>query len=175
MSETYHLRQKWIEIARRDKGKVETTKNHGQWIEKLWPLTNYPDGYKNREPYCAAGMAYCLHHWLLHEDVRKALGLADFKAADKWRCQSAVAFEWLNWAKKRNLIILPAYIILHAADIAVYSHSHIELVTDDDDTPTGPFVAIGYNTNASGSRDGEGCHEKPRFRNNVKNFIRILP
>ena len=34
--------------------------------------------------------------------------------------------------------------------------------------------AIGYNTNASGSRDGEGCFEKPRSRAAVKCFIRIL-
>ena len=174
MSETYHLRQRMIDIARRDVGKVEVTKNRAPWIKWLWPATSYPKGYDNREPYCAAGLCYVLREWLKDKDVRAALDL-NTEAAEKWRCKSAVAFDWIDWAVNKKLRVLDARTVLHAADLVVYDYSHIEMVTDDDGTTGGPFVAIGYNTNAAGSRDGEGCFEKPRLRARVKKFIRIMP
>lgn len=182
MSETYHLRQQLIAIARQDKGKVELTKNRAPWIEKLWPATSEAGFYKignadypqGNPPYCAAGMAYCVREWLRLPAVLAAFGFTA-EAADKWRCKSPGAFEWLNWAQRRGLQVLPAKgHILHAADIVIYEYSHIELVTDDDNTTGGLFVAIGYNTNAAGSRDGEGCFEKPRSRDKVKAFVRLL-
>lgn len=171
---TFALRQKHIAVARRDSGLVEVTRNQAPWIAKLWTATDYPDGMENREPYCAAGQAYCLQQWLQNDDVLKALKMSKIQA-EKWRCKSAVAFRWLDWAKSKNLTVLPKSCILHAADIVVYTYSHIELVTDDDGTKDGPFTAIGYNTNAAGAADGEGCFEKPRTRSKVKAFIRILP
>lgn len=175
---TYDLRLKLIEIARLDRNKVEVTKNQAPWIAKLWPATSYPDGMQNREPYCAAGMAYCVREWLRDKTVLAALGMTA-QQAEKWRCKSASVFKaensWLNWAKQaKGVTILPKTSILHAGDLAVYSYSHIEMVTDDDNTTTGAFVAIGYNTDKSGSADGEGCYEKPRNRAKIKNFIRLL-
>jgi len=183
MSETYQLRKKLIDIARRDRGLAEVTKNRAPWIEKLWPTTSSPEFYHkgNRDypngdpPYCAAGVCYCVHEWLMNEDVRRAFGFAAFKQADKWRCKSAGAFEWINWAREHSLQVLNPHAILHMGDLVVYSHSHIEIVVDDDGTTEGSFIAIGYNTNASGARDGEGCFEKPRQRAGVKAFIRMLP
>ncbi len=174
MSETYHIRKKILDIARRDRGKVEITKNHAPWIEKYWPATTYEDGYKDRGPYCAAAVAYWVREWLSEEEVRRAFGFTA-EQAEKWRCKSALAFDWINWASLRRLTLLPKNCILHAGDLVVYSYSHIEIVTDDDNTTDGPFVAIGANTNASASRDGEGCFEKPRSRAGVKSFIRLLP
>ena len=177
---SYELRKRFIDIARRDRGKVESTKNQAEWIRKLWPATTLGmTGYIDRQPYCAAGMAYCLREWVHDPEVQKALGLTSDAAAEQWRCKSASVMNdphsnWVKWAKQNSLIILQPTCILHAGDLAVYKHSHIECVTDDDNTPTGPFVAIGYNTNASGSRDGEGCFEKPRNRSTVELFIRIL-
>jgi hypothetical protein len=174
MSSTYELRKRFVAIARLDSGKTEVMKNHAPWIEKLWPATSYPEGYDNREPYCAAGLAYCLREWLKDSEVLAALNLSA-QGSDQWRCKSAAAFEWQKWAGRKNLQVLPVRSILHTADIVIYKKSHIELVTNDDGTLGGPFVAVGYNTNASGSRDGEGCFEKPRSRSDVKCFIRILP
>ena len=171
---TYELRKKFIEIARLDKNRVEESKNQAPWIKKLWLSTSYPQGYDDRAPYCAAGIAYCLQQWLQYSDVCEALGKSHDEA-ERWRCKSAAAFAWQEWAENKNIQILPKYCILHTADIVIYSYSHIELVTNDDSTNTGPFVAIGYNTNAAGSREGEGCFEKPRSRDKVKCFIRILP
>ena len=181
MSETYHLRLKLLDIARRDRNKVEESKNRAKWIEKLWEATSAPEFYHKGNkaypsgdpPYCAAGVAYCLREWLKDSAVLAALNLTP-DAAEKWRCKSPAAFDWINWATKKGLAVLPRHCILHAADIVVYEHSHIEIVTDDDNTSDGQLTAIGYNTNAAGSRDGEGCFEKPRSRNRVKAFIRLL-
>lgn len=174
MSTTYPLRMRLVNLARADVGKTEVTKNRAPWIEKLWPATSYPDGYKNREPYCASGLAYNVREWVHIPEVAGALGMT-VAQAEKWRCKSAAAFEWEKWAKSKGLQILPKNCILHAGDIVIYDYSHIELVTDDDGTTDGPFTGLGYNTNNSASRDGEGCFEKPRSRSKVKCFIRILP
>lgn len=174
MSETYQLRKSLIDIARRDVGKVEVSKNRAPWIEKLWPATNYEEGHADRQPYCAAGVAYCVREWLKLPDVLAAFNLTPAQA-EKWRCKSAAAFEWLNWARDHGLQVLNSHAILHTGDLVVYTYSHIEIVVDDDGTQEGPFVAIGFNTNAAGNRDGEGCFEKPRTRGAVKSFIRMLP
>jgi peptidoglycan hydrolase-like protein with peptidoglycan-binding domain len=48
-----------VGLARADLGIRETEgKNHGPGIAKFWPATNYPTGYANREPYCAAAVCY---------------------------------------------------------------------------------------------------------------------
>lgn len=176
---TFDIRQKLLAIARHDVGKKEVTKNTAPWIGKLWPATSYPDGMENREPYCAAGVAYCVREWLQEKSVLYAFAFNSFSQADLWRCKSASVFKaddsWLNWAKKaQGVKILPKHCVLHAADLAVYTYSHIEMVSDDDGTTDGAFIGLGYNTNASASADGEGCFEKPRTRNNIQCFIRML-
>ena len=172
---SYELRKRLIEIARIDLGKVEKTKNQADWIKKFWPSTSYGMvGFEERQPYCAAAVCYCIDKWLESLDVCEALGLT-LEQAEAWRCKSALVFDWLVWAKKRGVKVLPKNCILHAGDLVVYSYSHLEIVTDDDNTETGPFTAIGFNTNPSADRDGEGCFEKPRSRKLVKAFIRILP
>lgn len=175
---TYDLRLKLLEIARLDRGKVEVTKNQAPWIAKLWPATTYPDGMKNREPYCAAGVAYCVREWLRDGSVLAAFGFTP-EQAEKWRCKSASVYKaedsWLNWAKQaKGVTVLPKTCILHAGDLVVYSYSHIEIVTDDDGTNNGAMICLGYNTDASGSADGQGCYEKPRNRAKVRSFIRLL-
>lgn len=128
MSTTYPLRAKLVEIARRDNGRTEDEgKNRAPWIKRLWPATTYPEGYANREPYCAAGMTYCLREWLKLPDVLAALGLTA-ETAEKWRCKSAGAFAWEDWARTHKLTVMPTNGILHAGDIVIYKHSHIELV-----------------------------------------------
>jgi len=179
-SATYPQRLKLLEIARRDVGRKEDSKNRAHWIGKLWEATSYgAAGYNDRAPYCAAGVAYCVREWLRLLDVRAAFGFADFTVADRWRCKSASCFHaddsWLEWAHDHATVqVLPPETILRAADLVIYTYSHIEIVSDDDGTATGPFVAIGYNTNAAAARDGEGCFEKPRTRERVKCFIRLL-
>ena len=176
---TYPLRRDFVNIARRNVGNKEVSKNDAPWIRPLWTATNDPTAWRDKAAYCAAGMAWCLREWLRSAAVRLALGLATPEAAEAWRCKSASCFKnpgdnWLLWAKQKKLTILPKNCILHSGDLVIYDYSHIEMVSDDDGTETGAFVAVGYNTNSAGSRDGEGCYEKPRSRGEVKCFIRIL-
>jgi hypothetical protein len=174
---TYALRQKFLEIARTNVGKKEVTRNQAPWIRQLWPATNYPLGYYYREPYCAAGMAWTLQKWLEIPEVLQALNMTPAKA-EAWRCKSASVFRnksnsWSTWARQKNLTILGADANFHAGDLIIYTFSHIEAYVDD--LPKKRFMAIGYNTNEAGSRDGNGCWEKPRSRDEILEVIRILP
>lgn len=180
MSTTYPLRQQILRIARFDVGKVEETKNQAPWIKKLWPATTLGmDGYNKRQPYCAAGVCCNIKEWLEDPAVLAALKMTP-EQAERWRPKTASVKNYepanlLKWAREAEGVeILPATCILHAADLVIYTYSHVEWVSNDDNTETGPFVAIGYNTDPAGSRDGEGCFEKPRSRHSVQCVIRIL-
>ncbi len=173
---TYELRKDFLSIARSNVGNVEVSKNRSPWIKPLWPATTYPGGYIERQPYCAAGMAWSLREWLKCPDVREAFGFT-VAQAELWRCKSASVFaaahSWESWAHQRGLLIPKTTEVLHAADLIIYSFSHIEAYVDD--LPDRKFMAIGYNTNSAGSRDGDGCWEKPRSRAKIRSIIRLLP
>lgn len=174
---TYNLRLKLIEIARLDKDKIESSRNQGSWIKKLWSATNYPEGYDERQPYCAAGVCYCIREWLKIPEVLDAFGFSATQA-EKWRPKYSSVFKspknnLLYWAEQKGLEILDKNANFHTGDLIIYEYSHVEFYTGDD-VQKGIFC-IGYNTNASGSRDGEGCFEKRRTRNQIKCAIRMLP
>ena len=169
---TLALRQKLIDIHRRNVGKTEVSRNRAPWIKPLWAATSYPDGMENREPYCAAGQCWGLREWLRLPAVLAALGMTP-AAAEKWRCKSAGAFAWGHWAWDKGLTMLDEDDVFHTGDIVIFRRSHIEIYVDD--LPGSKFTAIGYNTNSAGARDGEGCFEKPRPRADIKEVVRILP
>jgi len=173
MSTTYELRKKLIEIARLDVGKLETSRNQAPFIKKFWPATSYPEGYVNREPYCAAAMCYWVQQWLTIPEVLAALNMSA-SAAEKWRCKSAAAFGWLDWAVKKGLVLLSdsQSETLHTGDVVVFDFSHIGVVVTDFDTHVHTIEA---NTGATGGREGDGVFEKVRARSLAKKFIRILP
>ena len=173
---TYALRKRLVAIERQDVGKTEVSRNQAPFIKRLWPATTFPEGHALRQPYCAAGQCWGVREWLKDPEVLFALGMTA-QRAESWRCKSASAYKasdsWMNWAKLNGLW-LPANSILKTGDLVVYRRSHIELVTDDDGTPSGRFIALGYNTNSAGSRDGEGVWEKESTRSDVYGFIRLM-
>lgn len=177
---TYALRLKLVEIARRDVGRTEASKNRAPWIRKLWDATTYPDGMANREPYCAAGVAYCVMEWGKLSEVRAAFGMSGSQF-EKWRCKSASVFSapknnWVYWAQKNGLrFISPDKGEFHAGDLIIFKYSHMEIYIDDDDSlaPDG-ILDIGYNTDGSGGREGDGCFEKPRTRSRILHVVRLL-
>jgi len=169
---TYELRQRLVDIARKDLGATEVTRNQSPVIKKFWPATSYPEGYSNREPYCAAAVSYWVREWLRDPEVLDALKLTP-TSAEKWRCKSAAAFGWTTWAKDKGLLVMSdsASNVLHKGDIMVFDISHIGIV----DTDEGNLVyTCEANTGASGGRDGEGIYYKTRKRIEAKNFIRLL-
>jgi len=169
---TLALRQQLVEIARRDVGKTETTRNRAPWIQRFWPATSYPEGHANREPYCAAAVCYWVREWLAIPEVREALGMT-WPQAEQWRCKSARAFDWLDWAQKRGLKVLSDRPTerLRVGDLFVFDMSHLAIVKDDD---TSGVYTIEANTGATGSRDGDGCFEKVRQRHQARAFIRLI-
>lgn len=164
-----------ISIARKDVGNVEASHNNGAWIKKLWPATDYPDGYVNREPYCAAGLCYVLQQFIIQlrdkGELQKTLGMT-FKGADKWRCKSARAFGWRDWAKRVGAVMLPDTVPTKPGDFIVYDFSHVGLSLGMVNSNT--LRTIEYNTNAGGSREGDGCWDKVRNLSTVQCSIRIL-
>ncbi len=165
-----------VTIAKREVGNVETPRNNqGAWIKKFWPATSYPDGYSNREPYCAAACCY----WLktLGEELAAA---GQLKASTgmtleqwhKWRCKSAGAWAWQDWAKKaKGVTVLPDSAKPERGDIVVYDFSHIGLVTGQ--PSKGRIATIEANTGPSGERDGDGCWEKNRPQEIARAFLRF--
>ena len=173
---TYALRKKLIDIASKDVGSLETSRNQGPAIRKFWPATSYPTGYQERQPYCAAAVCYWVREWLKDSEVAVAVceqyGLLP-RQLDGWRCKSAAAFEWQKWADRRGCKVMGDSILhtLHTGDIMVFDMSHIGIVADDN----GRVVyTIEANTGATGGRDGDGIFSKSRDRSLARAFIRIL-
>jgi hypothetical protein len=95
---TLHLRQRLVDIAKRDVGKVEISHNRAPWIQKLWSATDIPDGHQLRYAYCSAFVAYCMREWLNDKEVLDQLKLTP-DMAERWRGKTAGAFVWGNsWA-----------------------------------------------------------------------------
>lgn len=170
---TLALRKRFVEIARRDVGKVETSRNRSPTIKRYWPATTYPEGHTNREPYCAAAMCFWLQEWLKDPEVLAALKMTAAQA-ERWRCKSPAAFGWTKWAREKGLLVMSdsRANLLHTADLMVFDMSHIGIVIDDyrDRVKT-----IEANTGPAGGRDGDGIWEKDRPREIARNFIRLLP
>jgi hypothetical protein len=170
MSETYEIREKLLRIALKDVGKTEGEHNQGDWIEKFWPATSYPDGYENQEPYCAAAACYWLREWLKLGEVQEAFG-ESFDALDDWRCKSAAVFDWEDWANEQNLPVLDRDAVLHTGDVMVFDMSHIGYVWTDRGQN---ILTIEANTGPMGEREGDGCYLKIRTRDLARCFIRLL-
>ncbi len=169
---TLRLRERLIEIARRDAGAGETSPNHGPAIEKFWPATTYPAGYADRAPYCAAAVCYWVREWLRDPEVLAALGKTAAEA-EKWRCKSAAAFGWDTWARAGAARVIEpgSGVTLHTGDIVIFSFSHIGLLYDD---APGTLFTIEANTDGAGSREGDGVWQKTRGLKSVRRFLRLL-
>lgn len=168
-------RQLLVDIAATDLGKVEVTRNRAPWIEKLWADTTYPDGMKNREPYCAAGTCWVLAEWIRRlaamGELKKTTGMT-LAQANKWRCKSARAFGWQDWAKAKKLTVLPdtAKEVPEGA-FMVFDMSHIGIVTRNN---AHTVATSEYNTGPSGGNDGDGCWAKVRAKPLAKCFIVVI-
>lgn len=174
---TYPLRRSLVAIAESFNSKTEDSRNRAEWIEQLWPATTYPQGYSERAPYCAAGMAFVLREWLKNKDVLSLLHLDPVKA-EKWRCKSAAALGWLEWGKEKGLTILGKGSVLHTADIVIYrfpTGHHVDVYVDDATSDNkGPMWTFGFNTGSGDPREGDGAFLKVRDRKYILGVVRIL-
>lgn len=150
-----------VELAKYEVSKSirETSKNQGEGIEKYWQATSYPNGYANREPYCAAFVCYV---------VNRALnGLATKLKAPS----SPVAYDLEKWAtanKQKGVSVFAEpkrgdlFTLATASHCGIVQSVHRDLV-----------LTIEANTNAAGSREGDGVYYKSRKISDVRQFIRI--
>jgi hypothetical protein len=166
------IRQQLVEIARRDVGKVETTRNRAPWIAKYWEATTLPNGHTDRQPYCAAAVAWWVREWLKMPEVLAAMKMTP-AGAERWRCKSPAAFAWLDWANARRLEVLSDRPTerLRVGDLMVFDISHIGIVRDDDSKGV---YTIEANTGNGSIRDGDGCFERVRQRAQARAFIRLI-
>jgi len=152
-----------INAARNEIGIRETSKNQGPGIAKYWGATDYKSGYDNRDPWCAAFVSWCVQQ----------SGI--FSEAD--RPKSAAAFRgggYEAWARSKapNVILNTHPTKINVGDIVIFRFSHIGIATSNSDQ-TNNFQTIEGNTNASGSREGNGVWSKTRNLNVVRSAITI--
>lgn len=165
-----------VTIAKRDVGKEEMpSNNQGAWIKKFWPATSYPAGYTERQPYCAAAMAYWLDaagDELAKAGLLQSLTGMNAEQFEKWRCKSAGAWAWQTWGQKaKGVTVLPDTATPQRGDIVVFDFSHIGLVTGQ--PAKGRIATIEANTGPAGERDGDGCWEKNRPQEVARCFLRF--
>lgn len=142
-----------------DKEIRETSKNQGGGIEKYWEATSYPDGYANREPYCAAFVCYVVN--------RSFCGVVTTLRAPT----SPVAYDLEKWAKANSKQGVTSFSEPKAGDLfTLATASHCGIV---ESVQGKSIVTIEANTNAAGSREGDGVYSKSRKISTVRQFIRI--
>lgn len=154
-----------VAVAESQLGVKETSKNYGPKIAKFWEATDYPDGMKNREPWCAAFVAWCVR------EAGRAEGWLD--KSERNRPRSAAVRDWVPAALKLGWKVFgPGDPVMFPApgDIVVFKFSHIGIVTEREayDVRT-----IEGNTGAQGEREGKYVMRRERgIRELCRSFIR---
>lgn len=145
-------------------GLRETSRNRGPHLEEFWAATNYPDGAQNREPWCSAFATFC---------VREADRRSPHLNLSLPPVFPAVS-QWLPWARRIGAQIFRpgSGTRPEAGDIVIFLPrlSHIGIV---DRVDGATVITIEGNTNAAGSREGDGVWRKPRALSFCGSFIRI--
>jgi hypothetical protein len=158
-------------IAEREIGVRETGGNNcGARIREYQRATWLaPDAW----PWCAAFVDWCVAEWLKAPSVRETLGFT-LEEAEVWRPKTAGAWDLVNWAKSKNLLIAGELAVAHRGDIVVYDFSHVGIVVEDSEQ--GELAVVEGNTNGRGDREsesGDGVWKKFRERSLAKVFIRL--
>ena len=158
------------QIAEKELGKKETQNNVGKDVRKYQAATTLAPG---AWPWCAAFCAWTLEQWLDDPANVKWLGLRATTSA-KWRPKTALAYGFIKWAQARpaTCMVLPDTATPMPGDLVCYDFSHIGIVKR---SLGDKFEAIEGNTNAAGSREGDGVYLKVRPRKLARCFIRIRP
>jgi len=125
-------------------------------------------------PWCAAFVDWAVDRWVKTLPSNHPLFGSMLPAA--WRPMTAGAFDLLEWAKKRKLMILPREAATEAGDIVVFDMSHCGIVVADHERTTPLIRTVEGNTGPAGKRDsttGDGVFQKKRHRSIIRGFIRL--
>lgn len=148
----------FIPVAAEWMGTKEPTPNHFDGMERLWADTNYPDGYTNREPYCAAFQCF-----VVAEAARRGAQVSAKPVTPS-------VSEFRRWGRSHGFAVdspRPGdHFTLLPAGV-----SHMGLVQSVDEA-NGVIHTLEGNTDPQGSREGDGFWPKVR-RIKSCDFIRI--
>lgn len=145
----------------------ETSKNRGEGIEKFWDATSYKEGYKNREPYCAAYVCWVVREAFEEAGIKESPGFRLPTTARAWGFEHwSLAQDDTTHTKKK-----PRGDI-ERGDLVIFTFSHIGIALGRPDKH-GHFHTIEANTDDGGSREGDGVYEKIRSIELVKARIRF--
>jgi len=150
----------------------EASRNQGAGIAKYWRDTSYPDGYEDRQPYCAAAICY-----VIAEAMRRGHTLGLTSAT---RPKSASVRQLVTWARKATTgakVFAPrdGLYFPQAGDLVWFAFggsapNHIGLVEAFDGSTVKTIEA---NTGSDGGRDGDGVYRKRRALALCRGFIRL--
>lgn len=154
---------KIIASARGEVGVVETSKNQGPGIAKYWTSTNYKSGYGDRQPWCAAFMCWCIQQSGIFTETDRPKSAAAYKEG---------GFEAWARSKSPKVSLTMNPVSVKAGQLVIFSFSHIGIATTDSDL-NGIFRTVEGNTDAAGSREGNGVWEKARKLSVVRSVISI--
>jgi hypothetical protein len=150
-----------IKIAQSQIGVMEVGDNQGPEILKYMRSTWMPEesneiGYA----WCAAFVCWCMT-----QAVQK------FNKLDpkEFIYLGANAYGWEKFAKNNAWEILDETQLALPGDIVTYDFSHIGIVIED---KRSYIEVVEGNTNADGSREGDGVYLKQRAKHLVRKFLR---
>jgi hypothetical protein len=156
-----------VQVAASQIGVRETSRNAAPELVKYWQATTYPEGMADRQPWCAAFVA-----WVVFEGMKREPLLA---VGDKTRPRSAAVKDWVPWALKpaHGCVVFgpadPKY-KPEPGDLVVFKFSHIGVV----ELGNGRMVqTIEGNTDDEGAREGVRVCRRARKLSECKSFIRL--
>lgn len=157
-----------VQQARSQLGVAETSRNRGPGIAKFWEATSYPKGMQDRQPWCAAFVA-----WVVRQAMRVEPRLLLDEAT---RPKSAAVKYWIPAARRLKWEIFEVRggkaeggSVPQPGDIVVYTFSHIGVV----EAFNGAVLAIEGNTDDAGSREGRVVAARLRSLSICRAFLRI--
>lgn len=180
MSTQSEIRARLADIARSQVGACETEGPN------LGPRVRLYQGATWKSPgswaYCASFVAWCLQRWLEDPEARALVGAPDDpRRRENWRFREPGARLILWWARRRGLKVLGPGDALEPGDIVVYDFRGRDGVGDHCgivaalETDTGRIEVIEGNTDAQGSREGDGVWPRERARAQVLEAVRLQP
>lgn len=122
-----------IEAARSQIGVKETSKNQGPGIEKYWTAVSYSGGYRDRAPWCAAFVCWCI----------KQSGIL----SEQERPKTAVAYDLEAWGRSKSYVQTrgnPRF-VRRGDIVTMRSWSHVVIAVSDSDA-NGRFQCIDGNS-----------------------------
>lgn len=129
-----------------------TGKNDGHEVEQYLASVGLGAGH----PWCAA-----LPHWSYRSCGRVMEPAREFAMARRWHTQERRTWERSGWTPKpgERLSRPGDHLALYYANLGRIGHTAVVEAEDDD-----YFSTVEGNTNAEGSREGNGVHRRRRLK-----------